>query len=136
LNVLDGKVIGDCMSRHLHRNSYDFWSGLTGRYRPTGLDLHLVLGNYGMHKHERVEVWIERHSRLHLRFTPTSSSCLNLVERWLRELTVKRLRRGSFDNVAALVKAIKDYITEKDQTLTSSCGWRQRTASCTSSPYM
>ena len=114
LNVLDGKVIGDCMSRHRHQEFIRFLVRIDAEV-PTGLDLHLILDNYGTHKHEQVEAWLERHPRFHLHFTPTSSSWLNLVERWLRELTLKRLRRGSFDNVAALVKAIKDYIAEKNQ---------------------
>jgi transposase len=114
LNVLDGKVIGDCMSRHRHQEFIRFLERIDAEV-PTGLDLHLILDNYGTHKHEQVEAWLERHPRFHLHFTPTSSSWLNLVERWLRELTMKRLRRGSFDNVAALVKAIKDYIAEKNQ---------------------
>ena len=114
LNVLDGKVIGDCMSRHRHQEFIRFLERIDAEV-PAGLDLHLILDNYGTHKHEQVEAWLERHPRFHLHFTPTSSSWLNLVERWLRELTMKRLRRGSFDNVAALVKAIKDYIAEKNQ---------------------
>ncbi len=114
LNVLDGKVIGDCMPRHRHQEFIRFLARIDAAV-PGGLDLHLVVDNYGTHKHEQVEAWLQRHPRFHLHFTPTSSSWLNLVERWLRELTVKRLRRGSFENVSALVKAIKDYIAEKNQ---------------------
>lgn len=114
LNVLDGKVIGDCMSRHRHQEFIRFLKRIDTE-TPTELDLHLIVDNYGTHKHEQVEVWLERHPRFHLHFTPTSSSWLNLVERWLRELTVKRLRRDSFENVASLVKAIEEYIAERNQ---------------------
>ena len=74
------------------------------------MDLHLIVDNYGTHKQERVRTRLGRHPRFHLHFTPTSSSWLNMVERWFRELTVKRLRRGSFDSVPAMEKTISDYI--------------------------
>ena len=114
LSVLDGKVIGDCMPRHRHQEFIRFLKRIDDEV-PTGLDLHLIVDNYGTHKHEKVDIWLQRHPRFHLHFTPTSSSWLNLVERWLRELTVKRLRRDSFANVAALVRTIKEYIAEKNQ---------------------
>jgi transposase len=111
LSMLDGKVIGDCMPRHRHQEFIRFLRRIDAE-TPGELDLHLIVDNYATHKHEQVELWLGRHPRFHLHFTPTSSSWLNLVERWLRELTVKRLRRGSFNNVPALVKAIEDYIAE------------------------
>lgn len=114
LNVLDGKVIGDCMPRHRHQEFIRFL-GRVDVETPVELDLHLIVDNYGTHKHKRVKAWLERHPRFHLHFTPTSSSWLNLVERWFRKLTVKRLRRGSFESVPALVKAITDYIAASNQ---------------------
>jgi transposase len=114
LNMLDGNVIGDCMPHHRHQEFIRFLERVDAQ-TPAELDLHLIVDNYGTHKHERVRTWLGRHPRFHLHFTPTSSSWLNLVERWFRELTVKRLRRGSFDNVPVLKKAIADYIATSNQ---------------------
>src|SRR6266849_3215821 len=82
---------------------------------PAGLDLHLIVDNYGTHKHPRVKTWLRRHPRFHLHFIPTSSSWLNLVERWFRELTDKRIRRGSFGNVPVLIAAIQQYLDNHNQ---------------------
>ncbi len=109
LSMLDGKVIGDCMPRHRHQEFLRFLKKIDGEI-PAELDLHLIVDKYGTHKHPRVKAWLQRHPRFHLHFIPTSSSWLNLVERWFRELTDKRIRRGSFQNVPALVAAIKDYL--------------------------
>ena len=95
LNALDGKVIGDCMPRHRHQEFIRFLKKIDAE-TPPGMDLHLICDNYGTHKHPRVKSWLKRHNRFHLHFTPTSSSWLNLVERWFRELTDKRIRRGLF----------------------------------------
>lgn len=114
LSMLDGKVIGDCMPRHRHQEFIRFLKKIDGE-TPAGLDLHLIVDNYGTHKHPRVKSWLKRHPRFHLHFIPTSASWLNLVERWFRELTVKRLRRGSFRNVPVLIAAIKDYIDNHNQ---------------------
>ena len=114
LNMLDGKVIGDCMPRHRHQEFIRFLGKVDGE-TPTGLDLHLIVDNYGTHKHPRVKSWLRRHPRFHLHFTPTSSSWLNMVERWFRELTEKRIRRGTFWNVATLIAAIKDYLDNHNQ---------------------
>ena len=73
--------------------------------------MHVILDNYGTHSHPDVQAWLAKHPRFHLHFTPTSSSWLNLVERWFRELTDKRLRRGSFNSVADLIAAIEEYLT-------------------------
>jgi len=113
LNMPDGKAIGDCMSRHRHQEFIRFLERVDTR-TSAELDLHLIVDNYRTHKHKRVRAWLGRHPRFHLHFTPTSS-WLNMVERWFRDLTVKRLRRGSFDNVAALEKAIEDYIATSNQ---------------------
>jgi len=82
---------------------------------PAGLNLHLVVDTYGTHKHPRVKSWLQRHPRFHLHFIPTSSSWLNMVERWFREITDKRIRRGTFQNVPALIAAIKDYVNNHNQ---------------------
>jgi transposase len=114
LSMLDGKVIGDCMPHHRHQEFIRFLKRIDGEV-PVGLDLHLIVDNYGTHKHPRVRSWLRRHPRFHLHFIPTSSSWLNLVERWFRELTVKRIRRGTFQNVPALIAAIRDYIDNHNQ---------------------
>jgi len=114
LSMLDGKVIGDCMPRHRHQEFIRFLRRIDAD-TPRELDLHLIVDNYGTHKHPRVASWIERHPRFHLHFTPTSSSWLNLVERWFREITDKRIRRGTFRNVGVLVAAIKEYMENHNQ---------------------
>ncbi len=114
LNVLDGKVIGDCMPRHRHREFIRFLKQIDAE-TPGDLALHLIVDNYGTHKHRRVKFWLKRHPRFHLHFTPTSSSWLNMVERWFREITDKRIRRGSFRSVRELIRAIGDYIAANNQ---------------------
>ena len=114
LSMLDGKVIGDCMPRHRHQEFIRFLKRIDSEIPPK-LALHLIVDNYGTHKHPRVKSWLERHPRFHLHFIPTSSSWLNMVERWFREMTEKRLRRGTFPNVRILVKAIKGYIHTHNQ---------------------
>jgi transposase len=74
------------------------------------LDLHLIVDNYATHKHPNVQKWLKRHKRFHMHFTPTSSSWLNLVERWFRDITQQRIRRGVFKSIAQLEQAICDYI--------------------------
>ena len=114
LSMLDGRVIGDCMPRHRHQEFIRFLKKIDAE-TPPECDLHLIVDNYGTHKHPRVHSWIRRHPRFHLHFTPTSSSWLNLVERWFREITDKRIRRGTFRNVRALNKAIRDYLDNHNQ---------------------
>src|SRR3989441_551652 len=109
LNVLEGTVIGECLARHRHQEFIRFLRTLD-RETPPELDLHLIVDNYGTHKHRKVKTWLARHRRFHLHFTPTSSSWLNLVERWFRELTEKRIRRGVFTNVPELIAAIEEFI--------------------------
>jgi transposase len=109
LSMLDGKVIGDCMPRHRHQEFIRFLNKIDAQ-TADGLDLHLIVDNYGTHKHPRVKSWLRRHPRFHLHFIPTSSSWLNLVERWFREITDKRIRRASFTSVPQLVAAIQDYL--------------------------
>jgi transposase len=114
LSLLDGKVIGDCMPRHRHQEFIRFLKRIDTETR-TDLELHLIVDNYGTHKHPRVRSWLKRHPRFHLHFIPTSSSWLNLVERWFRDLTQQRIRRGSFHAVKELVIAIEDYIENHNQ---------------------
>lgn len=112
--TLDGRVIGDCMPRHRHQEFIRFLKTIDFE-TPSEMDLHLIVDNYGTHKHPRVQSWLRRHPRFHIHFTPTSSSWLNLVERWFREITEKRLRRGSFQSVPELVNAIYQYLDNHNQ---------------------
>lgn len=109
LNVLDGTVIGTCYPRHRNEEFLKFLRKID-RETPQGLPLHLILDNYGTHKHPNVRKWLEKHPRFHLHFTPTSSSWVNLVERWFGEVTRKRIRRGVFRSVPELIAAIDEYI--------------------------
>lgn len=114
LSMLDGQVIGDCMPRHRHQEFIRFLQ-LINVKTPPYLDLHLIVDNYGTHKHQRVQKWLKRHPRFHFHFVPTSSSWLNMVERWFGEITRKRIRRGSFKNVPELITAITQYIENQNQ---------------------
>ena len=114
LSMLDGTVIGDCMPRHRHQEFIRFLQ-LIDVKTPADLALHLIVDNYGTHKHQRVQTWLKRHPRFHLHFIPTSSSWLNMVERWFRDITTKRIRRGSFKNVKELIMIIQQYIESHNQ---------------------
>ncbi len=114
LSMLDGKVISRCQARHRHQEWLKFLKQIDAE-TPPELDLHLIVDNYATHKHARVRAWLKRHPRFHMHFTPTSSSWLNLVERWFREITDKRIRRGSFTSVAKLEAAIESYIQAHNQ---------------------
>jgi transposase len=114
LNMLDGKVIGECMSRHRHQEFIRFLNKIDVE-TPSELDLHLIADNYATHKHPRVKSWLRRHPRFHLHFIPTSSSWVNMVERWFREITDKRIRRGIFRNVPELIAAIQEYLENHNQ---------------------
>ena len=128
LSMLDGKVIGDCMACHRHQEFIRFLNKIDAE-TPSHLDLHLIVDNYATHKHPRVKAWMRRHPRFYIHFIPTSSSWLNLVERWFREITDKRIRRGSFHNVAELIAAIEDYLKCHNQSLAFSLGKPQPIAS-------
>jgi len=110
LNVLTGAVLGQCLPRHRHEEFLKFLATID-RATPKGLDVHLILDNYSTHKHANVAAWLVKHPRFHLHFTPTSSSWLNLVERWFRNLTDKALRRGVFHSVPDLIVAIQTYLS-------------------------
>ena len=114
LSMLDGKVIGDCMPRHRHQEFIRFLKKIDSE-TPAGLHLHLIADNYGTHKHPQVKSWLRRHPRFYLHFVPTSSSWLNMVERWFREITDKRIRRGVFRSVPELIAAIQGYINQHNQ---------------------
>ena len=109
LEMTEGRIIATCMNRHRHQEWIKFLN-LIDQRTPAGLALHLIVDNYSTHKHPRVKAWFKRHPRFHLHFVPTSSSWLNMVERWFRDLTDKRIRRGIFKSVAELIAAIEAYI--------------------------
>ena len=109
LDVLTGKVIGQCLPRHRNGEFVKFLRTID-RQVPKGLAVHLIVDNYGTHTHPNVKAWLAKHPRFHLHFTPTSSSWLNLVERWFRDLTGQAIRRGVFRSVPDLITAIEDYL--------------------------
>lgn len=109
LEVAEGKVIGQCYARHRHQEFLKFLKHLDQEF-PAELNLHLVMDNYGTHKHAKVQNWLKRHPLFVPHFVPTSSSWLNLVERWFGELTGKRIRRGVFVSVDDLQKAIEEFL--------------------------
>src|SRR5438128_9437272 len=109
LNVLEGTVIGECQSRHRHQEFLRFLDRIDESVE-AGLEIHMVLDNYGTHKHPQVKKWLAARPRYHVHFTPTSSSWLNQIERWFAEITRKRIRRGTFRNVRDLIRTIHDYI--------------------------
>ncbi len=115
LAVAEGKVIGTCMQKHRHQEWIKFLK-LIDEQTPDELDLHLIVDNYATHKHPNVQKWLKRHRRFHIHFTPTSSSWLNLVERWFREITENRIRRGTFRNVDQLIQAITEFIEHNNKS--------------------
>jgi transposase len=121
LNVVEGLVISQCMKRHRHQEWIRFLQTIDASTDPD-LDLHLIVDNYATHKHPKVQRWLTRHPRFHMHFIPTSSSWLNLVERWFRDLTEKRLRRGVFRSVPDVIKAIEEYI-EHHNNRTTGFAW-------------
>lgn len=117
LNAATGEVITDCRRRHRHQEFLGFLKLIEKRI-PQDLDVHLVIDNYAAHKHPNVTQWLghpRRRDRWHIHYTPTSASWLNLVERWFRELTQKRLRRGNFTSVNQLEEAINTWTRHWNQ---------------------
>jgi transposase len=114
LNAANGEVYGLCQERHRHQEWLRFLR-LLDQAMPPHLDLHLIGDNYATHKHPKVQRWLERHPRFHMHFTPTSASWLNMVERFFRDLTQNRLRRGVFRDLEELILAIGDYIDRHNQ---------------------
>jgi transposase len=109
LSLLDGKVIGQCQTRHRHQEWLKFLHRLDREF-PPALTLHVVMDNYGTHKAPAVKAWLAKHPRFLCHFIPTSSSWLNMVERWFRELTDKAIRRGVFVSVPDLEQSIANYL--------------------------
>lgn len=109
LNTLDGKVIGSCMPKHRHQEWLRFLRQID-RETPKGKQIHLICDNYATHKHPNVKAWLVEHPRFHCHFTPTSSSWLNMVERFFRDLTVNQIRRGIFHSVDDLIGTITKYL--------------------------
>jgi transposase len=114
LNAANGEVFGLCQERHRHQEWLKFLR-LIDQTIPPDLELHMICDNYSTHKHDRVLRWLERHPRFHMHFTPTGSSWLNMVERFFRDLTQNRLRRGVFHDVEELITAIGDYIDHHNE---------------------
>ena len=115
LNVLDGTVIAECMPRHRAQEFLRFLKRLH-RELPPDKELHLIVDNYYTHNTPAVRAWLDAHPRFHLHFIPTSSPWMNLIERWFRDLTNKRIRRDAFPSVKALEHAIYEYIDLNNET--------------------
>ena len=113
LNYLDGKLISRTERRHTHVEWLRFLRQID-RETPRGLTIHVIADNYATHKHQRVKTWLSKHPRFQMHFTPTSSSWLNLVERFFGELTADCIRDGSFQNVRELIDAIVDYLVARN----------------------
>ena len=109
IEVVEGRIIAACMPRRRHQEWLRFLKKIDAE-TPADLELHLIVDNYATHKHPKVQRWLKRHKRFHMHFTPTSSSWLNLIERWFRDITERRIRRGVFKSVAQLEQAIDEYI--------------------------
>jgi transposase len=109
LDVKSGIVIGECQPRHRAKEFLRFLKKID-RAVQKHLDLHLIMDNYSTHKTAEVKAWLNKHPRFHVHFIPTSSSWLNLGERFFAEITGKRIRRGAFASVAELEEAIDDYL--------------------------
>src|SRR6266851_807537 len=110
LDVLAGKVIGDCYKRHRHQEFLRFLRRINREF-PGNVPLHLVMDNYGTHGTPEVKDWLNRHPRFKVHYVPTSSSWLNLIERWFGELTSKRIRRDSFLSNDDLIAAVNEFLT-------------------------
>jgi transposase len=109
LNTLNGTVIETCMPRHRHQEWIRFLR-LIKRSTPSDKDIHIICDNYATHKHPSVQLWMKRNKRFHVHFTPTSASWLNMVERFFRDISEHRLRRGIFRSVDELIQAIRQYV--------------------------
>jgi transposase len=114
LNVADGTIIGDCQPRHRHQEWLKFLKLIESQV-PADKPVHLICDNYATHKHPKVQAWAKRNPRFAFHFTPTSASWLNMVERFLRDLSENAIRRGSFYNVDDLIGAITEYVNAHNQ---------------------
>jgi transposase len=116
LNVATGEVLGKCFKRHRHQEFLKFLEEIDAKVpKQPGVEIHIVLDNYATHKTAAVKRWFLRHPEYHVHFTPTSSSWLNQVERFFAAITEKRIRRGVFRSVAALERAIMEYLEEHNK---------------------
>jgi transposase len=109
LNTANGEVFGLCQEKHRHQEWLKFLR-MINQTIPASKQIYLICDNYATHKHARVQRWLETHKRFHVRFTPTSASWLNMIERFFRDLTHNRIRRGVFQDLEELITAIGDYI--------------------------
>jgi len=114
LDLIQGKVIGDCYKRHRHQEFLKFLRRINREF-PGNTSLHVVMDNYGTHGTPEVKAWLKRHPRFVVHYVPTSCSWLNLIERWFAELTNKRIRRDSFPSLDALVAAIEEFLAVWNQ---------------------
>lgn len=113
LNVHEGTVIGECLPKHRNDEFLIFLKRLDREADKT-LDVHLIVDNYATHKHPNVKAWLAKHPRFHMHFTPTSASWVNLVERFFRDITEERIRRGVFRSVTELKEAIAEYLEHRN----------------------
>ncbi len=109
IELAQGKIIAECLPRHRHQEWIRFLKKIDAE-TPSDLDLHLIVDNYATHKHPKVKNWLKRHKQFHIHFIPTSSSWLNVIERWFRDITQNRIRKGVFKSVEQLETAIRDYV--------------------------
>jgi transposase len=114
LNTANGEVYHLCQQRHRHQEWLKFLR-MIDKAVPAGKQIHIICDNYGTHKHERVQRWLEKHKRFHMHFTPTSASWLNMIERFFRDLTENRIRRGIFHDLEQLIMAIGEYIDQHNE---------------------
>jgi transposase len=114
LDTATGEVYGLCQQRHRHQEWLHFLR-MIDQTVPGGKEIYLICDNYATHKHERVQRWLQKHSRFHVRFTPTSASWLNMIERFFRDLTTNQIRRGVFQDLEQLITAIGSYIDHHNQ---------------------
>jgi hypothetical protein len=114
IEMAQGNVIATCMPRHRHQEWIRFLNQIDAE-TPRDLDIHMIVDNYATHKHPKVKSWLKRHKRFYIHFIPTSSSWLNIIERFFRDLDDKRLHRGAFRSVPELIEAIMSYIEEHNE---------------------
>jgi len=115
LDIANGQVLTDCKPRHRHQEFLEFLRTIEANV-PKKLDIHIVLDNYGSHKHPKVKAWLAGNPRYHIHFTPTYSSWLNQVERWFGLITQRAIRRGSFSSVKELVQKIEEFVKHHNRT--------------------
>lgn len=114
LNVLNGRVMGTCMERHRHQEWLKFLRQIDSAV-PAGKQIYMICDNYSAHKHTNVIKWLGKHPRFHVHFTPTGASWLNMVERFFRDLTQNRIRRGVFRDLEDLFEAVETYIDRHNE---------------------